>query len=165
MILLSSIKSTEGDLNKILPSNQVENMIFSETNYHKNPISYDINYDSLEKFMNDYEALVFYLMKGFKPQWLPVDTIFEPANILLSLYKNHFNLFVEFVQSIKNDCNLINKTAELIVRNTFNINFSFASEENNHLDFNEAAKIWLLQVASNETSSKNPSIENNVVEF
>ena len=145
MISTSPIRTKASRLKKMLPVNQFEEIIFQYNMMEKKPTNYICSEDCFENIINDYEALVFYITHGFKPNWLTKETLFEPQSILLSLYSNYANLFVEFIRSLKDDSNLLTRVIKLIDRNTFYSNCSFHLEVNSHSDFAEMNMDWFLK--------------------
>ena len=141
----SPIETKANRLNKMLPENEYDQVILEYDALEKKPTNYMYSENCIEAIVNDYEALVFYIINGVKPSWLAKEIHFEPESILLSLYANYANLFIEFIQSVKDDINSLTRTIKLIDRNTFNTNYSFHSEINNHLAFIEINKELLLQ--------------------
>ena len=148
MISSSPIRTKASRLKKILPVNQFEENIFQYNLLAKSTTSSIYCDDCVENIINDYEALVFYLTNGFKPNWLSKETFFDPKSILLFLYTNHANLFVEFIHSIKDDTKLLSRAINLIDKKVFNSNCSFHSEVNSRSAFIEISKDWLLELSS-----------------
>ncbi|MDN3585287.1 hypothetical protein QWY86_01305 [Pedobacter aquatilis] len=145
MIASSPIKSKASILKTVLPVTQFKEYKSQNNFLGRGTTNYMYSNDCIESIINDYEALVFYITNGFKPDWLPQDKVFNPKEFLVFLYTNHTNLFLEFIQSLKNDTKLLTRTIKLINKNTFNFNQTFKSEINNHADCVKLNIDWLFK--------------------
>ncbi|WP_231459732.1 hypothetical protein [Pedobacter sp. Leaf132] len=155
MILFSSIRTKAGSLTNILPDNQTEDPFLQSDCIDNKKFNQNIADSDLEDFMNDYEALAFYVTQGIKPEWLPLNATFEPSKILLDLHNNYASLFADFIQSIKNNCDFLERAIKLIDRHTYSFNHSFRTEISNSSGFTEINHDWLFLLASDGLAETN----------
>jgi hypothetical protein len=69
--------------------------------------------------VNDYESLAFYCQTGLKPWWMPSESAFKPAEILLKLFSIDGNLFYQFITAIKHNSTSYNRLMQLINKQLF----------------------------------------------
>lgn len=83
----------------------------------------------IENCINDYEALSYYCQKGVSPWWVSVSE-FKPAKILYNLFIDDYELFLQFIQSIRSDTSVLKRLTQLIDKaEFFNLYASLSSKD------------------------------------
>jgi hypothetical protein len=73
---------------------------------------------------NAYEVLAFYCQTGLKPWWLPNETTFKPAAVLVKLFNNSRQIFTQFIKVIKRNAISYKRLIQLVNRRLFFYDFN-----------------------------------------
>ena len=109
----------------------------------------------IENCINDYEALSFYCQKGVSPWWVSSVSEFKPTKILYNLFVDDYELFMQFIQSIKSDTPVMRRLTQLIDKTEFFNLYNNLSSKDKFLkyfllfqkqnDYKLLLKSWLMQ--------------------
>ncbi|RYD81154.1 MAG: hypothetical protein EOP55_00115 [Sphingobacteriales bacterium] len=123
-----------------------------------------------EDYANDYEALSFYCESGRKPWWIPSTVAFKPSRILYILFTDDYELFVQFISSVKTDKSRFSRLIQLIGRpefffqyNRFSANDKFLKYFLSYLKpqgYYHLVEGWLLHLSTTKIEVKGVAFEN-----
>lgn len=126
--------------------------------------------DQIENYINDYEALSYYCQTGINPLWIPSSTGFKPSKILYNLFVDDYELFVQFIESLKTDSSVMERLVNLItlsdfffLYNRFNLNNKLLKHFHTSIkpiDFQTLVQGWLNQLISTQISKDEMEFEN-----
>lgn len=112
---------TKYKLNAIFPLDKEELNLFKKAGRFSKKIirSRHRLSSQIENCINDYEALSYYCQKGVNPWWISSVSEFKPTKILYNLFIDDYELFQQFILSIKSDASVMKRLIQLIDEKEF----------------------------------------------
>lgn len=159
-------------LNAVFPLDQDELNLFKNAGmFSKKTIrNHHRLSDRVESRINDYEALSYHCQTGSNPLWISPSTSFKPEKILYNLFIDDYELFLQFIQSLKPDACVMERLEKLITITDFFClynRFNLSDKLLKHflaflkpIDFQILVEGWLNQLISAEVPLKDTAFEN-----